>query len=227
MLYLGLVFGVAAGDIAAHKAGLNAIRWYIATLILIVAALSGSRLLYVAVQWKIYRHNLRRILDRHDGGHVMYGGLLGALLVSIPLLWALDLNFGAFWDVSSFTILVGMMFTRIGCLLNGCCYGRPSHSWFSVYLPNSRGEWEKRIPTQALEAACAVFLLIFIALIWRWMPFPSALFLCATLGYSAARFTMEFARGREPGSSTFRVAHVISVVAFVSSVCTLTLYWHK
>lgn len=227
MLYLGLVFGVIGGNIAAHEAGLNALRAYIATLILITAALLGSRLLHVATSWDIYRQNPRRILDRHEGGLGMYGGLLAALLVSVPLLSALHLNFGTFWDVSSFTILVGMIFTRVGCLLNGCCYGRPSQSWLGIYLPNSHGVWEKRIPTQAMEAACAVLLLIFAALSWRWMPFPSALFLCATLGYSTARFIMEFARGHEPGSGYFRIAHVISVVAFVSSICTLTLYWRK
>ena len=227
MLYLGLVFGVAAGNIAAHKAGMNALRVYVATLILITVTLLGSRLFYVTTKWNIYRHNLRRILDRHDGGLVMYGGLLAALLVSIPLTRTLHLNFGSFWDVSTFTILVGMIFTRVGCLLNGCCYGRASRSWLGVYLPDSRGIWEKRIPTQVMEAGCAVLLLIFASLTWRWMPFPSALFLCATLGYSAARFIMEFARGREAGSPRFCVAHVISVVAFVSSISALTLYWRK
>lgn len=227
MLYLGLLFGVLAGRIAAHKAGLNPLRAYIATLILIVFALIGARMLYVILRWETYRHNLHRIWHRHDGGGVMYGGLLVALLVSVPLLRFLRLNFGVFWDVSSFTILVGMIITRVGCLLNGCCYGKPSTSWLGSYLPDSHGIWQKRIPTQAMEAGCAAFLLIFASLTWRLMPFPFALFLCVTLGYSAVRFVMEFARGREPGSHTFRIAHTISIVAFVSSICTLALYWRK
>lgn len=227
MLYFGLLFGVVAGNLAARKAGLDSLHAYFATLILIVAALIGTRLLYVAVNWRAYCHNPRRIWDRHDGGGIMYGGLLAALFVSVPVLRLLHLNFGAFWDASIFTILVGMVFTRIGCLLNGCCYGCPSRSWLGAYLPDSRGAWEKRIPTQAMEAACAVLLLIFAAFTWRWMPFSFALFLWVTLAYSCARFFMEFARGREPGSGNIPVAHVISVLAFVSSICALTRYWRK
>jgi phosphatidylglycerol---prolipoprotein diacylglyceryl transferase len=225
MLYFGLVFGVLAGNVAAHAAGINALRAYIATLILIVPALTGARLLYIAVHWEEYRHHPRRIWDRREGGYVMYGGLPLILLFSIPLLRALHLNFGAFWDVTAFTILVGMIFARIGCLLNGCCGGHASNSWLSAYLPNSRGVWEKRIPTQAFEAMCAAGLLISAAFVWRWAPFPGALFLFVTLGYSSARFIMEFAREREPESGVFRIAHAVSVFAFATSFVTLTLCW--
>ena len=53
MLYVGLVFGVIAGNIAAHAAGLDPLRVYIATIVLIVPALIGARLLFVASEWKI------------------------------------------------------------------------------------------------------------------------------------------------------------------------------
>jgi phosphatidylglycerol:prolipoprotein diacylglycerol transferase len=147
MLYLGLVFGVVAGNVAAHVADINAFRTYIATLLLIVPALLGARLLYVAANWHAYRTDLGRIWDTSQGGYIVYGGLPAVLLTSVPLLAALRLNFGAFWDVAAFTILTGMMFTRIGCLMNGCCAGRPSRTRLGVYLPNSRGIWERRIPT--------------------------------------------------------------------------------
>src|SRR6516165_5718615 len=81
MLYIGLVAGVVAGNIAAHAAGLDALRVYIATISLIVPALAGARLLYVAAEWEIYRGNPKQIWDRNDGGYVMYGGLPAALLV--------------------------------------------------------------------------------------------------------------------------------------------------
>jgi phosphatidylglycerol:prolipoprotein diacylglycerol transferase len=225
MLYLGLVFGVLAGNVAAHIAGIDALRAYFATLILIIPALAGARLLYVAKNWKLYHHNPRRIWNRREGGYVMYGGLPLMLVCSIPLAHALRLNFGAFWDVATFTIFVGMIFTRVGCLLHGCCGGRTSHSWFGLCLPDSQGIWKKRIPTQALEAMCAAVILISAALVWRRMPFPGALFLFVTLGYSLARFVMEFAREPEAGSGVFRIAHYVSGIAFLSSFLTLTLFW--
>lgn len=227
MLYAGLVLGVVAGNIAAHAAGLDALRVYVATLILIVPALAGARLLYVTAEWSVYRENFRRIWDRNDGGCIMYGGLLVALVVSIPLLRILRLSLPAFWDVAIFTILVGMFFTRIGCLLNGCCAGRPSKTWMGSYLPNRNGVWEKRIPTQSLEAAWAVVLLVCAVAVRRSLPFSGALFLLIALGYASGRMLMEFARERKEKASRFSIAYVISLVLVVSSILTLTIYWRR
>ncbi len=225
MLYLGLMVGVAAGNLAAHAAGVDAFRAYVATLILVVPALSGARLLYVAARWKTYRRNLRRIVNRREGGYVMYGGLFPAVLLSIPLLHVLRLRFGAFWDVSAFTILAGMICTRLGCLLNGCCAGRPSTAWFSLCLPNTQGVWERRVPTQLFEAGWAAVLLVSSAVIWRWMPFDGALFLAVTAGYASGRLVMEFARAGEPDPGRFSIAQAISVIAILSSVSTLAICW--
>ena len=226
MLYFGLVLGVVAGNVAAHAANINAFRAYVATLILIVPALASARVLYVAAQWDTYRHNRHRIWDRSDGGFIMYGGLPAVLLFSIPLLRVLHLNFGAFWDVSAFTILVGMMFTRVGCLLNGCCAGRPSKSWFSAYLPNPKGVWEKRLPTQIFESACALVLLGSAIMVWHRIPFRGGLFLFVACGYASARLLMEFARERE-AASRLSLAHVISLVTVLLSISTLTIYWRQ
>jgi phosphatidylglycerol:prolipoprotein diacylglycerol transferase len=147
------------------------------------------------------------------------------LLVSVPLLRLLHLGFGAFWDVAIFTILIGMVFTRIGCLLNGCCAGSPTHSWFGFYLPDNRGTWQKRIPTQALEAGWAVTLLICAFALRRSVPFRGALFLLIAAGYASGRLVMEFARERERKTVGFSLAHVISLVITLLSVSTLTIYW--
>jgi hypothetical protein len=54
MLYLGLVLGVVAGNVAAHTAGIDPLRTYFAILILIIPALAGARLLYVAMNWTVH-----------------------------------------------------------------------------------------------------------------------------------------------------------------------------
>src|SRR5262245_28677552 len=100
MLYVGLVVGVVAGNLMAHAAGIDAFRTYVATIILIVPALAGSRLLYVVTNWSHYRHNVARIWDRNDGGAAMFGGFALAVALSVPLLSAMQLSWGGFWDVA-------------------------------------------------------------------------------------------------------------------------------
>jgi phosphatidylglycerol---prolipoprotein diacylglyceryl transferase len=225
MLYVGLVAGVVAGNVAAHVVGIDAFRAYVATLVLIPLALVGARLLHVASYWRLYRRTPRRIWDRNDAGFAMYGGLPVALLFSVPLLAVLELPFLGFWDVATVTILVGMMFTRIGCLLNGCCAGRPSKAWGSVYLPNHLGVWERRIPTQCLEAGWAAALVASAMTAWRWLPFPGAFFLLATAGYASGRLVLESAREPEPGARRFTVHHAISLAMVVASLAVLIACW--
>src|SRR5437764_485103 len=105
MLYVGLVGGVLAGNAAAHASGTDPFRVFVATFLLLVPALAGARLTYIASEWSIYRRDLGRIWDRRDGGAAQYGGLIVAVPLSVPVLIALHLPFGAFWDVTGFTIL--------------------------------------------------------------------------------------------------------------------------
>lgn len=221
MLYVGLLVGVAAGNIAAHAAGLDAFRIYVATLLLIPPSLVGARLLHVFTHWDVYRNDRRRIWNRNEGGQAQYGGLVVMVPLSFPLLAVLDIPLGGFWDVSSFTILVGMIFTRVGCLLNGCCAGRPS-GIFGIHLPNARGIWEKRIPTQILEALWATILFIAATLVWQFLPFPGALFLFVVAGYAVGRLLLESARERAPGARGFTIHHAISLGMIALSVAAFT-----
>lgn len=217
MLYTGLVFGMVAGNYAANLDGLDSLRVYAATFLLIIPSLVGSRALHVATHWHAYSASPSRIWNLSEGGMAQYGGILLAVPLSALLLPAMDLSFGAFWDVASFTILVGMIFTRVGCLLNGCCSGRPSAMPGSLYLPNHLGVWKRRIPTQLLEAAWATALLVSAILIWQSLPFDGALFLFATAGYAAGRLVLESARDEAASGKRFTVHHAISVLLIAMS----------
>jgi len=227
MLYLGLVAGIVAGDIAAHAAGINPLRTYVALVILTIPALLGSRLLYVVLHWPVYRENPRRILSRGESGGAQYGGLPLILLTSVPLLAGLHLPFGAFWDVAGFTILVTMIFGRVGCLLHGCCGGRPSQSRLAMCLPGRQGVCEKRIPTQLLEAAWAAMLLVGAVAVWRRLFFPGALFLVITAGYAFGRLILESLREREPAARPFNVFHGLSLALVMLSLAVLAVRWPK
>src|SRR5262245_31315504 len=105
MLFAGLTLGILAGQVMAERAALDARRVYTATILLLVPALVGARLLFVASHWPHYRRERRRIWRRSEGGFSMLGGLPPAVALSVPLLGALDIPMGAFWDVAIFTIL--------------------------------------------------------------------------------------------------------------------------
>src|SRR6185295_274215 len=111
-----------------------------------------------------------------EGGAMLYGGLALSLALSVPLLHSLGVSFPGFWDAATITILVGMIPVKVGCLLNGCCSGRPSDGIFSIFAPNANGVWRQRVPSQLMEATLAVILLTASVLLRARFPYEGVLF---------------------------------------------------
>ncbi|MEP7346230.1 MAG: prolipoprotein diacylglyceryl transferase family protein, partial [Gemmatimonadaceae bacterium] len=158
MLLFGMATGVVVGCFFTARRGLPVDRTYIGYLVLLIPALLGARVLHVLKHLPHYRANPRLILSRNDAGLALYGGLILALLVSWPLLAALDLPAASFWDGGAVVILVGMTFTKVGCHINGCCAGRPTTSRWGVHLRRDRGRF-RRTPAQLLESGLAITVL--------------------------------------------------------------------
>ncbi len=193
MLYAGLVVAIVVGHALARRSGLEPGRVLLAMLLTIPVCLAGSRALAVLLDWRHFRERRAAYTRLDRGGAAMYGGLPPALLVSVPLLAWLGIPFGAFWDVAAIAILAGMIPTRLGCLANGCCAGRPA-ARFGLRLPNAYETWERRIPVQLAEAALAGALLAAQAALWDARPFGGAAFLFALGGYAAGRFGLDWLR---------------------------------
>jgi phosphatidylglycerol:prolipoprotein diacylglycerol transferase len=65
----------------------------------------------------------------------MYGGVLAAMGASWLYLRLRRVRFLAIADVVAPSLGLGLGLTRIGCFLNGCCYGRPTTGPFGVRFP--------------------------------------------------------------------------------------------
>lgn len=208
MLYLGLVLGTFAASMAARGYHLDPNRFAITTIGLLVPALVGARLWFVLEQFGSYRHAPNRIWRRSEGGAALYGGLLLALTVSLPVLAAEGVSFGRFWDATTFTLLIGAIFTRVGCLLAGCCAGKAANGRITLFLPNRAGKWERRYPTQLFEIVLAICVLAGAMALRGDAPFAGGLFLCVLGAYGVGRFVLDFTR--EANTRRFTVAQIVS-----------------
>jgi prolipoprotein diacylglyceryltransferase len=196
MLYVGCVLGVYAGAAVAGANGLPVARVVVVSVILVVPALVGSRLLYVAQHADVYRADPSRLWRRRDGGAALFGGLVLALAVSVPLLRALDLPFLGYWDCGALTMAVGNVFTRVGCHLNCCCAGRATTGRLGIELPDQAGARKRRIPAQLLEAAWVVVTIGAALAVGRAVDEEGAEFAVVIALYGAGRALLE--RAREP-----------------------------
>ncbi len=227
MLYLGILCGIVAQHAAARMIHLDAVRAIHATLILLVPALLGARLLFVVPNWSFYRREPRRIWRNWEGGAAMYGGLLLAVPLSIPLLAIMRIPFGSFWDTASFTMLVGMVFARVGCFLNGCCAGRYASGWLGVNLPDDRGVWQRRYPTQVLEAAWGLLVFAGAVTLCRDRPFAGAVFLFTFGAYGAGRIVLETMRQQQTAVAGLTLHRALSTAFLTISVVAFAIMWSR
>ena len=222
MLYVGCVAGVFAGAAAGASAGLDPSRVAWTTVVLLVPALVGSRLWFVLEHSSVYRAEPRRIWRRSEGGSALHGGLLLSLAVSVPLLAAVHIPFWTYWDAASFTMLVGLVFTRVGCVMHGCCAGRASSGPLAMRLPDHCGVWERRIPTPLLEAGWAVLVLAGAAVAQATRPSSGTIFLGVLAAYAGGRLLLEPTR-QTAGTGGSRANMLLSAALMLGASVALAL----
>lgn len=128
MLMLGVVSAVSIALSRCKKNGVSQDKFFSLATWVIVFGLLGARIFYVVQKWSELEgttvlEKLYTSLKFTEGGLVVYGSVIGGLLAillwtrknRIPLLSTADAITPAFF--------IGLAFGRIGCLLNGCCYG--------------------------------------------------------------------------------------------------------
>ncbi len=111
-------------------------------VIIMLAAIIGSRLWYVVYHLDEFRgHWLDIINPIHDGaigiaGLSMVGGVVLAVIFSYIYARIKKLNFIALGDIIAPVFLLGAGIVRLGgCFLNGCCYGKPTDSPIGIVFP--------------------------------------------------------------------------------------------
>lgn len=97
--------------------------------ICLLAGVVGARLFYVLQFWKDFVNQpspLMAVLNVTSGGLVFYGGFLLAVVCALVyLVWAKH-SIRLYLDILAPSLMVGLAFGRMGCFLNGCCWGAPT-----------------------------------------------------------------------------------------------------
>ena len=161
----------------------------------LLGGIVGARLFFVALHWQFFLDEPQYLLALWQGGLVWYGGCAGGVGTAwlyarrhrVPCRWVLDL----FAPVLALGHAVG----RVGCFLNGCCYGEITDAWCGIIMP---GEPRPVFPTQLAESLGLLFLYSILRLLQRPSRLanrPGQLFGVYLCGYAVLRFVLEGYRG--------------------------------
>jgi len=134
MLVLGFFASLQLGKFLGRRSGIDPEVFVNAGLIALVTGVIGARLSHVLENLEVYTdssrsawENLKAAANIRSGGLTFYGGFLLATPCTIAygLIRRVPIRLGM--DIVAPCVMVGLAFGRIGCLLNGCCYGAECH----------------------------------------------------------------------------------------------------
>lgn len=176
-------------------------------ILLVIGGVIGARLVYVLVEWCRFASNPWNIIRLWDGGLAFYGAVIAALPIISLYSRVTQIRFGELADAVALGAAAGYPFARIGCFLNGCCYGLPSDLPWAVTFADG----VHRHPTQLYSALIGVLIYLALRHLLSYRRFPGHLSFYYLIFYGLYRFIMDFFRVSPPATSLLTITQVASL----------------
>jgi phosphatidylglycerol:prolipoprotein diacylglycerol transferase len=197
LITIGIIAGIAIAYFRAKYYGLTKNDLYDLGFLVIITGIIGARITYILANLKYFLANPGEILTLQMSGLAF----IGIIIFGIPAIWIFaklrKLDFWRILDLAAPSVAIGYFFGRLGCFMNGCCYG-PESTCCGIIMPGT-GIQSPMFPTQLLNALLA--LIIFVVLYYlatRKTFYRGWLFVMFVYMYSVSSFVTEFLRA-DPG----------------------------
>jgi phosphatidylglycerol:prolipoprotein diacylglycerol transferase len=199
MLAIAFLTGTWLALREARRLGLDEDRIVTVILFALVASILGARALYVLEHLREFRGAYLSVLALWQGGLTLYGGIVAGTLVGLLSARRNHLPMWVTADVLTPSLALGTVFGRVGCFLNGCCYGRPTRlPWGVVFPPGSFASLEfgpvPVHPAQLYFAAAGLGLLVLAWSLRRRLRVPGMLFWSFVALFALVRIPLDFTR---------------------------------
>lgn len=135
MFVLSCIAGIILCVYTAKKEGIHTPKVLNTLLVAFIGGLIGARMYYVFQHLEFFAAYPAEIFAMWKGGFASLGAMAGSSIGAILYLKLVKIPVLKFADCCVLPIASGVFFTRIGCFLNGCCFGRISHLPWSVRFP--------------------------------------------------------------------------------------------
>jgi phosphatidylglycerol---prolipoprotein diacylglyceryl transferase len=232
----GVLLGLWYARLQAAQHGLNPDDVWNLGIYMVLVALIVAKVWLVLSTWDYYRANPREIFSMTvlQSGGTFYGGVVGAMATIIIYTHVKKIPILPLLDTFAFAVPLGHSIGRLGCLLAGCCYGKPTSVPWAITFKNELAEQIAGTPlhtplhpTQLYESAAEFLNFLIIVWLARRQRFTGQLVGTYFLLYGFERGTIEFFRG-DPGR-TLMFHNSVSLMQIVSVALVLTgalLWWH-
>jgi len=217
MLVLAFFLCTYLACLQAKKENFNPEIIFNLLFLIFISGIIGARLFYVFNNFNFYFSNPLEIIMLQHGGMSWFGGVILGSLTAILFIKKNKLKVLEVLDLVVPFIALGQAIGRIGCLLNGCCFGKPSG--FGMYFKVFD---QILIPTQLYSSLILLLIFFLLRSIQDRKHFPGQVLRAYLLLYPIKRFFIEYLRNDNPriffGLTLFQI---LSLVMFSFSLLWL------
>lgn len=179
----------------------------------------GGRLLHVFVQLPYYYRHPFEILSLRNGGLAVEGAIITGLIFLVIYSKIRKFNLMEILDVVALPVPLGQALGRLGCFLNGCCYGKPTEFFWGVKFPHLP---EKVHPTQLYYSITYIVLFFILRVMYKKRLKPGIVFTTYILGFALIRYIIDMLRGDLlPTGLGLYPTQVIAIALFVTGALSL------
>jgi phosphatidylglycerol:prolipoprotein diacylglycerol transferase len=192
----------------------------------LLSAIVFSRLFYVLLNLRFFLEYPLRIFMVWEGGLVWYGAFFGAVIAAAIYFRGKKLDGWHWADMAAPGIVLGQAIGRIGCLMAGCCYGRPTNLPWGICFTQSEIA-PSGIPLHPTQVYSMLLnLLIFCFLFYRRkkVKFRGELILSYVILYAAGRSIVELFRGDPRGYWFWESVSSAQVIGVIAIICAVFFY---
>ncbi len=203
MMAVAFLVGTWLSLVEARRLRLDEDKLVNMILVTLVASILGARLLYVIEHLQEFRREWGSALALWQGGLTLYGGVVAGTFAGLVAARRFGLPVWVAADALTPAFALGTMFGRVGCFLNGCCYGHPTNlPWGVEFPPDSFAGLEYgNVPVHPSQLYNALAGLLLFAIAWlvrKRVSVPGTLFWGFVIAFALVRLPLDMTRSYEP-----------------------------
>ena len=227
MMAVAFVVGTFLALREARRLSLDEDKVVNVILVTLVASVLGARMLYVLEHLPEFRREWTSALALWQGGLTLYGGVAAGTFAGLVAARRMKLPIWIIADALTPALALGTMFGRIGCFLNGCCYGRPTALPWGVVFPHDSFATlefgnQPVHPSQLYNAVAGLWLFVIFQSLRGRFRVPGVMFWTFIATFALIRIPLDLTRAYEVDAVLMRVGVTdITESQFMSSVMAL------
>ena len=152
MLIIAFLAGLWLARRRAPKFGFAPNKVSDAAMLALFAGVLGARVAFIVQELPYYLQHKDELFSLQFQGLTSFGGLIFGAGAFAFFAWRQKRSLLDVFDLIAPSALIGHAFGRIGCLLNGCCYGVVTNGNFGVHIDNTN---VLHVPAQAYDSLMA------------------------------------------------------------------------